>query len=132
MIVKRSSNFPPHFPHTMTDEALRLCLKENGKTRTFQLFSTDEKSAKFSIFPPVEKTVETVKEEPAPVKEEAPVEVVAEEPAIKVIDKIDLSKFEKKPAKEEKPAEPAPAPEPEPTKEEVLLAEIRDLLKEKK
>lgn len=26
---------------------------------------------------------------------------------------------------------PAPAPEPEPTKEEVLLAEIRDLLKEK-
>ena len=32
--------------------------------------------------------------------------------------------------KEEAPAEPAP--EPEPTKEEVLLAEIRDLLKEKK
>ena len=29
-------------------------------------------------------------------------------------------------------AEPAPAPEPEPTKEEVLLTEIRDLLKEKK
>ena len=29
-------------------------------------------------------------------------------------------------------AEPAPAPEPEPTKEELLLAEIRDLLKEKK
>ena len=27
---------------------------------------------------------------------------------------------------------PAPAPEPEPTKEEVLLAEIRDLLKENK
>ena len=31
-----------------------------------------------------------------------------------------------------KKEEPAPAPEPEPTKEEVLLAEIRDLLKEKK
>lgn len=34
----------------------------------------------------------------------------------------------------EKPAEPevpAPAPEPEPTKEELLLTEIRDLLKEK-
>lgn len=28
--------------------------------------------------------------------------------------------------------EPVPAPEPEPTKEEILLAEIRDLLKEKK
>jgi large conductance mechanosensitive channel len=28
--------------------------------------------------------------------------------------------------------EPAPAPEPEPTKEEVLLTEIRDLLKERK
>ena len=27
---------------------------------------------------------------------------------------------------------PAPAPDPEPTKEEVLLTEIRDLLKEKK
>jgi large conductance mechanosensitive channel len=27
---------------------------------------------------------------------------------------------------------PAPAPAPEPTKEEVLLTEIRDLLKEKK
>ena len=50
--------------------------------------------------------VETVKEQPA--KEE-----VKEEPAFKVIDKIDLSKFEKKPAKEEKPA-PAPQPEPEP------------------
>ena len=32
---------------------------------------------------------------------------------------------------EEKPA-PAPAPEPAPSKEEVLLTEIRDLLKEKK
>ena len=31
-----------------------------------------------------------------------------------------------------KAEEPAPAPAPEPTKEEVLLTEIRDLLKEKK
>ena len=32
----------------------------------------------------------------------------------------------------EKPAEPEPEPEePEPTKEELLLTEIRDLLKEK-
>lgn len=31
----------------------------------------------------------------------------------------------------EAPAEPAPAPAPEPTKEEQLLTEIRDLLKEK-
>jgi large conductance mechanosensitive channel len=35
--------------------------------------------------------------------------------------------------KEEAPAPaPAPAPEPKPTKEELLLAEIRDLLKDKK
>ena len=34
--------------------------------------------------------------------------------------------------KKEEEAAPAPAPEPEPTKEEVLLTEIRDLLKEKK
>jgi large conductance mechanosensitive channel len=32
--------------------------------------------------------------------------------------------------KEEQPAAPEPAPEPAPSKEEVLLAEIRDLLKE--
>ena len=63
----------------------------------------------------------------APVKEEAPVAepvaapaepaaVPAEEKAVgpKVIDKIDLSQFEKKPAKVEKPAEPVVAPEPEP------------------
>ena len=42
-----------------------------------------------------------------------------------------MNKLTKK--KEEAPAaEPAPAPEPEPTKEEVLLTEIRDLLKERK
>ena len=34
--------------------------------------------------------------------------------------------------KEEPAPAPAPAPEPEPSKEEILLAEIRDLLKEKK
>ncbi len=34
--------------------------------------------------------------------------------------------------KEEPAPAPAPAPEPEPTKEELLLAEIRDLLKERK
>ena len=39
-----------------------------------------------------------------------------------------IMKFKKK--EEEAPA--APAPEPEPSKEEVLLGEIRDLLKEKK
>ena len=34
--------------------------------------------------------------------------------------------------KEEAPAEPAAPAEPEPTKEEILLTEIRDLLKERK
>lgn len=48
---------------------------------------------------------------------------------IKLINK--LSNLRKK--EEAAPApEPAPAPAPEPSKEEVLLAEIRDLLKEKK
>ena len=41
-----------------------------------------------------------------------------------------LSDLTKK--KEEEEAAAAPAPEPQPTKEEVLLAEIRDILKEKK
>ena len=48
---------------------------------------------------------------------------------IKLINK--LSNLRKK-EEEDAAAEPAPAPEPEPTKEEVLLAEIRDLLKERK
>ena len=48
---------------------------------------------------------------------------------IKLINK--LSSLRKK-EEEEAVAEPAPAPEPEPTKEELLLTEIRDLLKEKK
>lgn len=47
---------------------------------------------------------------------------------IKVVNK--LSNLRKK--EEEVVEEPAPAAEPEPTKEEVLLTEIRDLLKEKK
>ncbi len=41
-----------------------------------------------------------------------------------------VNKFNRK--KEEPAPAPAPAPEPEPTKEELLLGEIRDLLKEKK
>lgn len=49
---------------------------------------------------------------------------------IKVINK--LSNLRKKEEEAAAAAEPAPAPEPEPTKEEVLLAEIRDLLKEKR
>ena len=40
----------------------------------------------------------------------------------------DLAKKKEEPVAEE----PAPEPEPEPTKEELLLAEIRDLLKEQK
>ena len=45
---------------------------------------------------------------------------------VKLMNKLsDLKK------KEEEAPEPAPAPEPEPTKEELLLTEIRDLLKDK-
>ncbi|MBQ4540847.1 MAG: large-conductance mechanosensitive channel protein MscL [Alistipes sp.] len=44
---------------------------------------------------------------------------------VKMMNRLTIKK------KEEEPA-PAPAPEPEPTKEELLLAEIRDLLKERK
>jgi large conductance mechanosensitive channel len=43
-----------------------------------------------------------------------------------------LSDLSKKKEEEAAAAAPEPAPEPEPTKEELLLAEIRDLLKEKK
>ena len=49
---------------------------------------------------------------------------------IRVIGNLNRKKEAEK-AAEPAPA-PAPAPEPEPTKEEVLLAEIRDLLKAKK
>ena len=67
-----------------------------------------------------------VKEEPAvpavePVKEATPAVEEAEKAGPKVIDKIDLSKFEKKPAKtEDKPAEPAPTPAVEPAQEPVV------------
>ena len=83
--------------------------------------------------PVEEKTVETVKEEPAPVAAETPVvaeakpEVAPEADAPvgpKVIDKIDLSQFEKKPAKAETPAEPAAAPEPEPVAEPAPEPEV--------
>ena len=83
--------------------------------------------------PVEEKTVETVKEEPAPVAAETPVvaeakpEVAPEADAPvgpKVIDKIDLSQFEKKPAKAETPAEPATAPEPEPVAEPATEPEV--------
>ena len=83
--------------------------------------------------PVEEKTVETVKEEPAPVAAETPVvaeakpEVAPEADAPvgpKVIDKIDLSQFEKKPAKAETPAEPAAAPEPEPVAEPAPAPEV--------
>ncbi len=49
---------------------------------------------------------------------------------IKAVNK--LSNLRKKEEEAAAEPEPAPAPEPEPTKEEVLLTEIRDLLKEKK
>lgn len=48
---------------------------------------------------------------------------------IKFIAKLSTLKKKKEEAIEEAPA---PAPEPEPTKEEILLAEIRDLLKAQK
>ena len=46
---------------------------------------------------------------------------------VKLMNKLMKKKEEPAPA-----PEPAPEPEPEPTKEELLLAEIRDLLKEQK
>ena len=65
-------------------------------------------------------------EAPAPVKEEPKVEVVVEpvkeEVGPKIVDKIDLSKFEKKPAapvKEEVPVEPEPVAAPTPAEEPV-------------
>ena len=66
---------------------------------------------------------ETPKIQPQPQPQEEPAK---EEPGLKVIDKIDLSKFEKKTVKEEKPApveEPAPAPAPEPEPEPVQVPE---------
>ena len=49
---------------------------------------------------------------------------------IKIINK--LTSLRKKEEEAAAAPAPAPAPEPEPSKEEVLLAEIRDILKEKK
>ena len=69
--------------------------------------------------PKAQPVQETVVEKPVvsePVVAETP--VVTEAPVVtpgpKVIDKIDLSQFEKKPAKVEKPVEPVVAPESEP------------------
>ena len=66
-----------------------------------------------------------VQETPAPAPSPEPVKEVKEEPkkeevGPKIIDKIDLSKFEKKPAapvKEEKPVEPEPVAAPTPAVE---------------
>ena len=49
---------------------------------------------------------------------------------IKIINK--LTSLRKKEEEAAAAVEPAPAPEPEPTKEEILLTEIRDLLREQK
>ena len=49
---------------------------------------------------------------------------------IKVINR--LTSLRKQEEEEKAAAAPEPAPEPEPTKEEILLTEIRDLLKEKR
>jgi large conductance mechanosensitive channel len=46
---------------------------------------------------------------------------------IKVVNKLTSLRHKEEEAPE---PEPAPAPEPEPTKEELLLTEIRDLLKQ--
>ncbi len=54
---------------------------------------------------------------------------------IKIFNKLTSIRLKKKEEEEAAAApepEPEPAPEPEPTKEEVLLTEIRDLLKERK
>ena len=61
--------------------------------------------------PKVQPVEETVVEKPVV---EEPVAVKEPVAGPKVIDKIDLSQFEKKPAKVEKPVEPVVAPEPEP------------------
>ena len=52
---------------------------------------------------------------------------------IKIINKLSSLRQKEEEAAAAAPApEPEPSPEPEPTKEELLLAEIRDILKEKK
>ena len=71
---------------------------------------------------PVAKPAEEVKPAAAP----APAQPAATQTGPKIIDKIDLSQFEKKPAKKEeiKPAE-APAPAPEPVKEVVKAEPVK-------
>ena len=49
---------------------------------------------------------------------------------IKIFNKLTSIRL-KKEQEEAVAAEPAPAPEPEPSKEELLLSEIRDILKNK-
>ena len=51
---------------------------------------------------------------------------------IKIANKLTSLRKKEEEAVEEPAPAPEPEPEPEPTKEEVLLAEIRDLLKERK
>jgi large conductance mechanosensitive channel len=50
---------------------------------------------------------------------------------IKIFNKLTSIRLKKEEEEEAVAAEPAPAPEPEPTKEELLLTEIRDILKNK-
>ena len=74
-----------------------------------------------------------VQETPAPAPEPAPVPVPKEEPkpeefGPKIIDKIDLSQFDKKPAapvQEEKPAEPEPIAAPTPAAEPEQPVEVK-------
>lgn len=51
---------------------------------------------------------------------------------IKIFNKLTTIRLKKEEEEAAAAPEPAPAPEPEPTKEEILLTEIRDLLKERK
>ena len=50
---------------------------------------------------------------------------------IKIFNKLTSIRLKKEKEEAAAAAEPAPAPEPEPTKEELLLTEIRDILKNK-
>ena len=72
------------------------------------------------------------KEEPkeTPVEEVAPAETVKEDAGLKIVDKIDLSKFEKKPAapvKEETPAESEPETAPAPTPAEETVKPVEEM-----
>ena len=90
-----------------------------------------------------EKAAPVVEEKPAPVVEESPVveqpvvkEESSEKSGLKIVDKIDLSKFEKKPTVvEEKPVEVEPVAEPvsTPTPVETPAApEIKEVMEEVK